>query len=105
MCHAGEVVSDGGRAELEQLIKHKICFNLLAEEGMISTGDGEDTCTDQTKAALCRVTFNFQPATRLLRASLFITFLLCGVTGQLEKVDLNLPQYMQRRLFTKIMHP
>lgn len=38
MCHAGEVVSDGGRAELEQLIKHKICFNLLAEEWMISTG-------------------------------------------------------------------
>lgn len=35
------IVSHGGRAELEQLIKHKICFNLLAEEWMISTGDKE----------------------------------------------------------------
>lgn len=41
----------------------------------------------------------------MLIRSLFITFVLCDVTGQLEKGDLNSPQYMQRRLFTKIMRP
>lgn len=38
-------------------------------------------------------------------ARLFITFLLCDATGQLERVDLNLPQRMQPRLFTKISCP
>lgn len=41
----------------------------------------------------------------MLTPSLFITFLLCDVTGQLEKGDLNLPLNMPRRLFTKITRP